>query len=178
MQALLPVPPASPAPKKTFRIVLSIGWVGHETKGLEAVTVEQGDTTSAFFQVTHGGVEVLQTLSLDDAQKCYDGLMQWPPLKFFEVMPVRTEEEQDARLDKVRRIRNKVNAMNEGRARRANSVRPKEGTGLTLTSYSSVFWAGKHLRDHDARQLKELTEAELDELLRALENDEYEVANA
>lgn len=91
---------------------------------------------------------------------------------------IRTEVQQDAWLDKVRRIRNKFHEMSAEMDIRPNSVKPKSGEGLTLTTYSSVFWVGRHLRDHDARQLKELSEAEFEELLRALENDEYEVANA
>lgn len=92
--------------------------------------------------------------------------------------PVRSEGEQDAWLDKVRRIRNKVHAMNTAAGVYRNSVKPRDGQGLVMTSYSSVFWVGRHLRDPEARQLKELTDDEFENLLNRLENDEYETANA
>jgi len=60
-------------PKKTHRKVLQLGWVsGGGMKGLEAVTETQGDTTNFYYQVTHKGKEVLQTVKHSEAQEHYD----------------------------------------------------------------------------------------------------------
>lgn len=65
--------PAAPA-KKTFRNVLQLGWTADGTRALEAVREEVGATENAYFQVTHVGKEILQTVSRSEAQECYDGL--------------------------------------------------------------------------------------------------------
>lgn len=88
MKPLTPKPPVSPVvivpasapapaggpPKHTHRNILQLGWCGAETKGLEAVTETQGDTTNAYYQVVKGGKEELQTISLKEAQERYDSL--------------------------------------------------------------------------------------------------------
>ena len=60
--------------KKTRRNVLQLGWTAAGTKGLEAVAEISGDTTNAYYQVTSAGKEVLQTISLGEAQEHYDAL--------------------------------------------------------------------------------------------------------
>jgi hypothetical protein len=86
-----------------------------------------------------------------------------------------THEEQHAIFwAKVRRLQDAFHGLRDVTKSKPDSIRPKSGQGLTLTSYSSVFWVGRHLLDPDARQLKQLSDEEFEELLRAVENNEYE----
>lgn len=70
------VQPAATPTKKTIRNVLQLGWTASGTRALEAVREEEGETENAYFQVTHVGKEILQTVSRSEAQQCYDGLGQ------------------------------------------------------------------------------------------------------
>jgi hypothetical protein len=59
---------------KTVRKVQQLGWTTAGTKALEAVEQTRGETTNYYFQVTHVGKEIFQTVTLKDAQDKYNSL--------------------------------------------------------------------------------------------------------
>jgi hypothetical protein len=75
---------------------------------------------------------------------------------------------------KVKRLQKAFYETHGEKEIKPDSIQPKNGVGLTVTTFNSVFWVGKNLRDPDARQLKELSEVEFDELIERVENGEYE----
>jgi hypothetical protein len=58
--------------KHVHRNVLQLGWTVAGTKAVEAVTETQGATTNFYYQVTHKGKEVLQTVKLSEAEQHYN----------------------------------------------------------------------------------------------------------
>jgi hypothetical protein len=62
------------APTKKVRNIQQLGWTAEGTKGLEAVVETKGTTANYYYQVVHVGKEVLQTVSLKEAQEKFDSL--------------------------------------------------------------------------------------------------------